>query len=60
MTNEQIKILRLAIQREVEYLSIDGMEHGAWGFAEKDADEMWKEFQESFNPVEINGIKDES
>ena len=60
MTEEQIKILRLAIQREVEYASIDGFEHGAWGFAEKQADEMWKEFQESFKPVEINGIKDEN
>ena len=60
MTDEQIELLRRAIQREVEYASIDGMEHGAWGFAEKDADAIWKEFQESFNPVEINGIKDES
>ena len=60
MTNEQIKLLRLAIQREVEYASIDGMEHGAWGFAEKDADVSWKCFQESFNPVEINEIKDEN
>ena len=60
MTDEQIKLLRLAIQREIEVASIDGKEHGSWGFAEKQADEMWKEFQESFNPVEINGIKDES
>ena len=59
MNNEQIKLLRLAIQREVEYASIDGMEHGAWGFAEKDADVSWKCFRESFNPVEINGIKNE-
>ena len=59
MTEEQIKLLRLAIQREIECASIDGFEHGAWGFAEKQADEMWKEFQESFNPVEINGIKNE-
>ena len=59
MTDEQIKILRRAIQQEIEYLSIDGMEHGSWGWAEKQADEKWKEFQESFNPVEINGIKDE-
>ena len=49
MNEEQIKLLRLAIQREVEYASIDGMEHGAWGFAEKDADVSWKCFQESFN-----------
>ena len=59
MTDEQIKLLRLAIQREVEYASIDGMEHGAWGWAEKDADAIWKSFQESFNPVEIDGIKNE-
>ena len=50
MTDEQIKLLRLAIQREVECASIDGMEHGAWGWAEKQADEMWKSFQESFKP----------
>ena len=53
MTDEQIKLLRLAIQREVEYASIDGFEHGAWGFAEKDTDVSWKCFQESF------GIPDE-
>ena len=60
MTNEQIELLRRAIQREVEYASIDGFEHGAWGFAEKDADAIWKEFQESFNPVEIDGIRNEN
>ena len=57
MTDEQIELLRFAIQREIEYLSIYGMEHGAWGWAEQVADERWKEFQESFNPVEIDGIK---
>ena len=60
MTNEQIELLRRAIQQEIEVASIDGREHGSWGWAEKDADAIWKEFQESFNPVEINGIKDES
>ena len=60
MNDEQIKLLRLAIQREVEYASIDGFEHGSWGFAEKQADEMWKCFQESFNPVEFHGVKDEN
>jgi hypothetical protein len=49
MTDEQIELLRFAIQREIEYLSIDGMEHGAWGWAEQVADEKWKEFQESFS-----------
>ena len=60
MNEEQIKLLRLAIQREVEYASIDGMEHGAWGWAEKVADEKWKEFQESFKPVYFHGFKDEN
>ena len=60
MNEEQIKLLRLAIQREVEYASIDGMEHGAWGFAEKDADVTWKSFQESFKPVETDGIRNEN
>lgn len=60
MNEEQIKILRLAIQQEIEVASIDGREHGSWGWAEKQADEMWKEFQESFNSVEIDGIKDEN
>ena len=59
MTDEQIKILRLATSR-IEVASIDGFEHGSWGFAEKNADAIWKSFQESFNPVEIDGIKDES
>lgn len=58
MTNKQIALLRRAIQQEIEVESIDGFEHGAWGWAEKDADAIWKSFQESFNPVEIDGIKD--
>ncbi len=49
MTEEQIKLLRLAVQQEIEYASIDGFEHGAWGWAEQVADEKWKEFQESFS-----------
>ena len=58
MTNEQIELLRRAIQQEIYVESIDGMEHGAWGWAEQVANEKWKQFQESFNPVEIDGIKD--
>jgi hypothetical protein len=48
MTEEQIQMLRRLIQDEVECAKIDGMEHGAWGWAEKQLDEGWKEFQESF------------
>ena len=60
MTDEQIQMLRRLIQDEISSAGIDGMEHGAWGWADKQLDMGWKEFQESFNPVEINGIKDES
>ena len=50
MTDEQIEILRRAIQQEIEVASIDGFEHGSWGWAEKNADATWKSFQESFKP----------
>ena len=50
MTDEQIELLRRAIQQEIEVASIDGFEHGSWGFAEKNADATWKSFQESFKP----------
>ena len=59
MTNEQIKILRLPTSR-IEVASIDGFEHGSWGFAEKNADTIWKSFQENFKPVDFHGIKDEN
>ena len=59
MTDEQIELLRRAIQQEIVVESIDGFEHGAGGWAEKNADATWKSFQESFKPVEINGVKDE-
>ena len=50
MSPEQIELLRRAIQQEIEVASIDGFEHGAWGWAEKDADAIWESFQESFKP----------
>jgi len=49
MTEEQIKMLRRLIKDEIECAQIDGMEHGQWGWAEKQLDEGWKQFQESFN-----------
>jgi len=49
MTEEQITMLRRLIQDEIECAQIDGMEHGQWGWAEKQLDEGWKQFQESFN-----------
>ena len=49
MTEEQIQMLRHLIKQEIDAAQIDGMEHGAWGWADKQLDEGWKEFQESFN-----------
>ena len=48
MNKKQIEMLRCIVKQEIEATSIDGMEHGAWGWAEKQLDENWKEFQESF------------
>ena len=48
MTKEQIEMLRKLIQDEIEVASIDGFEHGSWGWAEQMTDEKWKEFQETF------------
>ena len=49
MTDEQIKMLRNLIKDEIECAQIDRFEHGQWGWAEKQLDEVWKQFQESFN-----------
>lgn len=38
MTDEQIELLRLAVQKEIEYATIDGMEHAAWGWASQEAE----------------------
>jgi len=48
MTEEQIEMLRFLIKEEIEAAGIDGMEHGVWGWAEKELDERWKKFSESF------------
>ena len=60
MNDQQIDMLRDLIKQEVDAAQIDGMDHGSWGWAEKRLEECWKQFQESFNPVEIDGIKDEN
>ena len=49
MNQEQIKMLRRLIQDEIECAGINGMEHGVWGWAEKQLDKGWAEFQESFH-----------
>jgi hypothetical protein len=48
MNADQIKMLRFIIKQEIEAAGIDGMEHGVWGWAERQLDESWAEFQESF------------
>ena len=55
MTDEQIDMLRHLIKQEIDAAQIDGMEHGVWGWADRQLDEGWKEFQESFN-VDISTI----
>ena len=56
MNADQIKMLRSIIKQEIEAADIDGMEHGAWGWAEKQLDKDWKEFQESF----INEVSEDT
>ena len=48
MTEDQIEMLRWLIKDEIAAAGIDGMEHGVWGWAERNLDENWKKFQESF------------
>ena len=49
MTEEQIEMLRHLIKQEVDAAQIDGMEHGVWGWADKQLEEGWKTFIDSFN-----------
>jgi hypothetical protein len=48
MTEEQIQMLRFIIKQEIEAAGIDGMEHGVWGWTEKQLDENWDKFKKSF------------
>jgi len=48
MTEEQIQMLRRLIKDEIEAAGIDGMEHGVWGWAEKQLDENWEKFRKTF------------
>lgn len=52
MTEEQIQILRSLIKGEIDAAGIDGMEHGAWGWADKQLEEGWKNFEKSFRTPE--------
>ena len=48
MTEEQIDVLRSLIKLEIESDQIDGMEHGYWGWIDKQLDEGWQAFKDSF------------
>ena len=48
MTKEQIEMLRFIIKQEIEAAGIDGMEHGVWGWAEKQLNENGEKFRKSF------------
>lgn len=56
MTDEQIQMLRHLIKQEIDAAQIDGMEHGAWGWADKQLEEGWKLFRGSFNSPDISTI----
>jgi hypothetical protein len=55
MTEDQVKMLRWLIKDEIECAQIDGMEHGSWGWAEKNLDEGWKKFIDSFTGMTTTG-----
>lgn len=59
MTEEQLDNLRHLIKQEIDAAQIDGMEHGAWGWADKQLEEGWKEFKDSFNETNaLAALKD--
>ena len=59
MTEEQLDNLRHLIKQEIDAAQIDGMEHGVWGWAEKQLDEGWQEFKDSFNETNaLASLKD--
>jgi len=53
MTEDQIEMLRYLIKDEIEAANIDGMEDGAWGWADKNLEESWKKFKKSFDPYNL-------
>ena len=48
MTEEQLDALRHLIKQEIDAAQIDGMEHGAWGWADKMLEEGWQDLKDSF------------
>ena len=48
MTEEQLYALRYLIKQEIDAAQIDGMEHGVWGWADKQLEKGWRDFKDSF------------
>ena len=58
-TEKQIDNLRHLIKQEIDAAQIDGMEHGAWGWADRQLEEGWQEFKDSFKEVNaLNALRD--
>jgi hypothetical protein len=51
LTEEQLDLLRQLIKQEIDAARIDDMEHGAWGWADRQLEEGWKEFKDSFKSI---------
>jgi hypothetical protein len=49
MTEEQLDNLRHLIKQEINAAQIDSMEHGSWGWADKQLEEGWQDLKDSFN-----------
>jgi hypothetical protein len=59
MTEEQLDNLRHLIKQEIDAAQIDGMEHGVWGWAEKQLDEGWQDLKDSFKEVNaLDALRD--
>ena len=53
MTEEQLDNLRHLIKQEINAAQIDGMEHGAWGWADKQLEEGWQQFKDCFTSTDV-------
>lgn len=59
MTEEQLNALRHLIKQEIDAARIDGMEHGVWGWADKQLEEGWQDLKASFNEARaLSALKD--
>ena len=55
MTEEQLDALRHLIKQEIDAAQIDGMEDGAWGWADEQLEKGWRDLKNSFNEANALG-----